>query len=162
MILAVDTGEDLFGVSSSCRGRGRLKKSLNKRSILFERTIYRCLRRGVDRSSSTIVDVSGEIGSAGEAAEVNDNERIVDGVEDVVESIELRSCCVDESEIVSRDNFLLISEFCSLAMYTARKQKSIDEHNSSASCRSFNKKTINSTVDDLSFFDTKSVNIDRQ
>ncbi len=92
-------------------------------------------------------------------ADANDRERIVDGVEDVVESNELRNCWVDESDTVRRDNFLLISEFCSLAMYTARKQKSIDEHNSSASFRSFNRKTINSTVDDLSFFETTPIEI---
>jgi hypothetical protein len=89
-----------------------------------------------------------------EEADANDKERIVDGVEDVVESNELRNCCVDESETVSRDNFLLMSKFCSLAIYTARKQKSIDEHNSSASSRSFNRKTINSTVEDLSLVET--------
>ena len=115
MIFAVDTGEDLFGVSSSCRGRGRLKNQLNNPRILIDTMIYRCLRRGVDESSSTIVDVPGEIGLTDDG-DVNDNERMVDGVDDVVESTELRDCCVDESDTVSRDNFLLMSEFFSLAM----------------------------------------------
>ena len=82
---------------------------------------------------------------------------MVDGVDDAVESNELRNCCVDESETVRRESFLLIFEFCSLAMYTARKQKSIDEHNSSASFRSFRRKIINSTVDALSLVETRKI-----
>ena len=92
MMFAVDFAEDLFGEPSSCRGRGRLKPPLRS-SKYFDQNEdpYRCLRRGVDRSSSTIVDTSGEIVCLGEA-DVNDRERMVEGVEDVVESIELRSC----------------------------------------------------------------------
>ncbi len=53
--------------------------------------MYRCLRRGVNKSSLTTVDASGEITRA-EEADANDKERMVDGVEDVVESNELRNC----------------------------------------------------------------------
>ena len=47
---------------------------------------------------------------------------MVDGVEEVVESKELRSCWVDERDTVRKESFLLMSEFCSLAMKMARKQ----------------------------------------
>jgi len=57
----------------------------------INKIIYRCLRRGVDKSSLTTVDASGEITRA-EEADANDKERIVDGVEDAVESNELRNC----------------------------------------------------------------------
>ena len=72
-------------------------------------------RRGVDRFRSIFDDVVG-VTTCVEEAEAKESDRMVDGVDEAVETNELRSCCVEESVTVRSESFLLILEFCSLAM----------------------------------------------
>lgn len=156
MMVAVDCFEDSAGEWSSLRVCVRLKmRSLCVHETQSDINIYRCRRCGVERFFSILDEVVG-VTTWAEDAEANESDRMVDGVDDAVESNELRNCCVEERETVRSDSFLLIFEFCSLAIYTARKQKSIDEHSSSASFRSFRRKMISSTVEAWSLVETRS------
>lgn len=103
----------------------------------------------MSESSSGIVG-SFDVTTPADEADANDNDRMVDGVEEVVESKELRNCRVDRNGRVSCDNCLLMSEFAWLAINTARKEYSIEVHSVSASSRSFNSKMVNTTIADES------------
>ena len=106
MIFELDFVDDRLGECSSVRGRDRLEDIEEWIDAIVH---YRCRRRGVERFSSTVRAWDDE-------AEARERERMVDGVDDAVESNELRSCWVDERETVRNESFLLMSEFCSLAM----------------------------------------------